>query len=236
MKRGVMMKTIGLLGGMSFESTTTYYKVINQLVQERLGGSHSAKLLMYSFDYDELEKLLEAHQWEKIVSRLVEEGKKLKSIGASHIVLCANTMHIVAEEVEKQVGLPLIHIVKSTRNYAVNHQFKKVLLLGTRYTMDSPLYINLFKEAHIDVITPDAHEKEFVHQTIYQELIRGKYLESSRKRFIEIIKKYELKGIEAVILGCTEIPLLIHQEDVELPILDTMKLHITDIVNHMLDD
>lgn len=236
MKRGVIMKTIGFLGGMSYESTVEYYKKINQLVQNELGGSHSARLVMYSFDYDELEKLLEKSDWNKITERLVEEGLKLKQAGASYLVLCANTMHIVADQVEKQVGLPLIHIAKVTMKYAFDHGYKKVLLLGTKYTMDHLMYPNIFKEKNIDIITPHHDEKALIHQTIYQELIRGQFLDKSRQKFIQIIKKYELKGIEAVILGCTEIPLLIHQDDIELPILNTMDLHIKEIVYHMLED
>jgi aspartate racemase len=232
--RGAIMKTIGLLGGMSFESTTEYYKLINRLVQAKLGGSHSAKILMYSFDYYELEKLLEEKRWDLITDVLVEQGKKLKEAGAEGIVLCANTMHVVADEVEKQVGLPLIHIVKSTLKYAMKHEMKKLFLLGTVYTMDHPIYKEIFKNDNIEIIVPDEREKTLIHRTIYLELIKGVFSNESKKKFIDIIQKYELKGIEGVILGCTEIPLLIRQEDVELPILNTMDLHINDVVEYIL--
>jgi len=230
------MKTVGLLGGMSYESTLVYYQKINQDIQKRYGGSHSAQILMYSFDYARLETLLIEDKWDCIINELVDKGLKLKQAGADFIVLCANTMHLVADEVEKKVGLPLIHIAKATRTYAIEHKMKKVLLLGTTYTMNSPLYNNLFKEKEIEVITPSPREKALIHRTIYQELIKGIYLSESKQKFLDIISNYQKQHIDGVILGCTEIPLLIKQEDTETPILNTMDLHIDSIISYIIKD
>ena len=230
------MKTVGLLGGMSYESTLVYYQKINQGIQKRYGGSHSAKILMYSFDYASLETLLVEDKWDLIIDELVDKGLKLKHAGADFIVLCANTMHLVADEVEKKVGLPLIHIVKATRMYATKHQMEKVLLLGTSYTMNSLLYNDLFKEKEIEVITPSPREKALIHRTIYQELIKGIYQTESKQKFLDIIANYQKQTIDGVILGCTEIPLLIKQEDTKIPILNTMDLHIESIISYMVED
>lgn len=234
-KGGINMKTVGLLGGMSFESSLVYYQKINQSIQNIYGGSHSAKILMYSFDYAVLEKLLENHQWNQIIDELVDKGLKLKQAGADCIVLCANTMHLVADQVEEKIGLPLIHIAKATINYALKHQMKKVLLLGTSYTMDSSLYPHFFKQKEMEVITPSPEEKMFIHHTIYHELIKGIYQSSSKAKFLDIINHYH-RQIDGVILGCTEIPLLIKQEDHKLPLLNTLDLHVDAIVKFMIEE
>jgi len=230
-----MMKTIGMLGGMSFESTLDYYKLINKGVRNHLNGSHSAKIMMYSYDYRELEVLLEKNNWEEVTNRLSEEAIKLKNQGADFLVICANTMHIVADEVEKRSNLKVVHIVKSTLAYAKEKKIKKVLLLGTLYTMQSQMYPTIFKENHIDLVTPNQVDQAFIHRTIYLELIRGIIMESSKVRLLNIIKEHQKNGVEAVILGCTELPLIIKEKDVELPLLNTLKIHVDAVVKYALE-
>jgi len=229
------MKTIGMLGGMSFESTIDYYKLINEGVRNQLNGSHSAKIMMYSYDYHELELLLEKNLWGEVTNKLSEEAIKLKNQGADFLVICANTMHIVADEVEKRSNLKVVHIVKSTLAFAKEKKIKKVLLLGTLYTMQSQMYPTIFKEDQIDLVTPDSVDQAFIHRTIYLELIRGILLDSSKNRLLEIIKKHRKNGIEAVILGCTELPLIINDHDIELPLLNTLKIHVDAVVQYALE-
>ena len=220
------MKTIGLLGGMSFESTLEYYRLINLLIKQKLGGSHSAKILMYSFDYHELEVLLEQNRWDDITELLVVQAKKLKDAGAELLVICANTMHIVADRVEHESGLEVIHIVKSTLSEINQLDLKHVALLGTMYTMESPMYPTIFKTHHVEVLLPSKRDMAMIHRTIYQELILGQFKESSRNRFLEVIEQLRLQGAEGVVLGCTEIPLLIQPEHLKgFPVLNTMHLH-----------
>lgn len=229
------MKTIGLLGGMSYESTTAYYQLINRQVQEQLGGSHSAKLLLYSFDYHELEMLLNEQKWDQISMMLVKQGKKLKRAGAEMLVLCANTMHIIAEQVEEQVGLPIIHIAKATAEAIKEENIHRILLMGTTYTMQSNMYPHILDTYNIQTVIPDGFEQAFIHQTIYEELIKGVYKESKKSAFIDMIEKYGLLGVQGVILGCTEIPLLIKKEDVTLKRFDTLDIHVKAIVKAMLN-
>lgn len=220
------MKTIGMLGGMSFESTLEYYRLINEEVKRRLGGSHSAKIAMISFDYHVLERLLEKGDWDQIADLLSQEGRHLKDMGADMLVICANTMHVIADRVEKACDLPLIHIVKATLSEAKKRHLTKVALLGTMYTMESPLYPSIFKEDGIEVILPDKRDMAMIHRTIYTELILGTLKDESREKFLEVIFKLREKGAQGVILGCTEIPLLIHEKHLPgFPVLNTMKLH-----------
>lgn len=231
------MKTIGLLGGMSWESTLEYYRLINMEVKQRLGGSHSASILMYSFDYHQLEKLLEQNRWDEIAQLLIRQAKKLKDAGAEILLICANTMHIVADQVEQESGLPLIHIVKSTLEDAQKRHIHRVALLGTMYTMESPIYPHLFSKGGIEVILPSKREMAMIHRTIYQELILGNFNETSRHRFLDVIHDLRNKGAEAVILGCTEIPLLIHDEHLPgFPVLNTMQIHARSAVDAALRD
>jgi aspartate racemase len=220
------MKTIGLLGGMSYESTLEYYRLINQGIKQRLGGSHSAKILMYSFDYHELEVLLEQNRHDDITQLLIIHAQKLKDAGADLLVICANTMHIYADQIELECGLPLIHIVKSTLTEINRLNLKKVALLGTMYTMESPMYPTIMKSSDVDVILPTKRDMAMIHRTIYQELILGKFHESSRNRFLQVIDQLKLQGAEGVVLGCTEIPLLIKEEHLlGFPLLNTMQIH-----------
>lgn len=220
------MKTIGLLGGMSYESTLEYYRIINLEIKQRLGGSHSAKILMYSFDYQELEVLLEQNDWDQIAEKLIYHAKQLKNAGAELLVICANTMHIVADRVEQESGLKVIHIAKSTLEETQRLNLSSVALLGTLYTMESPMYPQIFQEANIDIILPEKRDRAMIHRTIYQELILGDFKDISRNRFLKVVESLKLKGAQGVILGCTEIPLLIKPEHIMgFPLLNTLHLH-----------
>ncbi len=219
------MKTIGLLGGMSWESTLEYYRTINQYTKQMLGTSNSAKCIMYSYNYHELEKLLNQGRWKEITDELVKDAKKLKEFGADFILICANTMHIVVDEVQNKAGIEVLHIAQATKNEIINLNLKKIGLLGTKFTMESSMYPDIMKSDGIDVILPNKDEQDFIHHVIYDELILGVLLPDSKQKFLKIIDNMKQRGAQGVILGCTEIPSLIKQEDVDIPIFDTMKIH-----------
>lgn len=229
------MKTIGILGGMSFESTTVYYQEINKLVNKELQLSHSAKILLYSFDYRELEILLEQNDWRKITNLLITQANKLKTAGADFLLIGANTMHIVADQIEEATQLKICHIVDATLEKVKSLNLTKVLLLGTKYTMQSTIYQNRFEKQGIEVITPQTQDQDIIHDIIYNELILGKFNVSSKQKIIDIMKLSMKTGVQGFILGCTEIPLLIHEEDIDAPIFNTLKLHVEEAVKWMLD-
>lgn len=224
------MRTLGMIGGMSYESTTVYYDLINKYVNQAKGLSHSAPILMVSFDYQKIEILLENSQWNELTDMMIEAGEKLKSIGAEGIILCANTMHIIADKVDKSLGIPLIHIAKETLHEANIRGYHKVGLLGTRYTMESSIY----DHDEIEVIKPTVDEMTTIHTIIYQELIVGKYLATSLEKLVNIIDRLKARGAEAIILGCTELPLLIKPEHSTLPILNTLTIHAKAAANFIM--
>lgn len=220
------LKTIGLIGGMSWESTLDYYKIINETVKSELGGLHSAKCLMYSVDFAEIEVLQRENKWEQLTDIMVEAAERLKRGGADFIVICTNTMHKMAGDIESRVGLKVLHIAEVTGEKVVQNGMKKVGLLGTKFTMEQDFYKKVLKENYnIDVVIPDENERETVHKVIYNELCKGVINEGSRKEYIKIINNLALNGAEGIVLGCTEIPLLIKQEDVSIQVFDTTKIH-----------
>lgn len=219
------MKTIGLIGGMSWESTLEYYRIINETVKEKLNKLHSAKIIMYSVDFEEIELLQHKGKWDELTSLMIEIAQRLEKAGADFIVICTNTMHKVAEDVEKSVEIPLLHIVDVTAEKIKAKGINKVGLLGTRFTMEDNFYRDRLRKHGIEAIIPSEKEREIVHSVIYNELCLGVIKESSREKFKEIIKNLAKRGAEGVILGCTEIPLLIKQEDVDLPLFDTTEIH-----------
>ena len=225
------MYKLGILGGMSYESTQVYYRIVNQEINHILHQSHSAELVMYSFDYNEIEVLLKENRWDLIKNLLVDEGSKLKLIGAKGLILCANTVHIVADYVEKEVGLPLIHIVKETFHVVLSQGLKKVGLIGTSYTMNSGIYQNYFIERGIEVVIPNEKDQKLIHDVIYQELIVGQYSDLSRNKILDIINRMNVQGI---ILGCTELPLLILDKDLKISRFDTMEIHAKAAANWMI--
>jgi len=219
------MKTIGLIGGMSWESTLEYYRIINETIKEKLNKLHSAKIIMYSVDFEEIELLQHKGKWDELTSLMIEIAQRLEKAGADFIVICTNTMHKVAEDVEKSVEIPLLHIVDVTAEKIKAKGINKVGLLGTRFTMEDNFYRDRLRKHGIEAIIPSEKEREIVHSVIYNELCLGVIKESSREKFKEIIKNLAKRGAEGVILGCTEIPLLIKQGDIDLPLFDTTEIH-----------
>ncbi len=219
------MKTIGLIGGMSWESTIPYYKIINETVKEQLGGFHSAKIFMYSVDFAELEECLTSGNWKKITDILGNAALSLEKAGADFIVICTNTMHKVAPEIQKKINIPILHIADATAMALKEAGIKKAGLLGTKYTMTQEFYKEKVKSHGIDVVLPNDGDIEKVNSVIFDELCLGTLNDASRKEYSRIIKTLESKGAEAVILGCTEIGLLISQKDSTLPVYDTTVVH-----------
>ncbi|HWR10097.1 aspartate/glutamate racemase family protein [Sporomusa sp.] len=229
------MKTIGLIGGLSWESSAVYYRIINELVRDKAGGTHSAKSIMYSVDFGEFEKLQHQGDWEKLTELMIDAGMRLKNGGADFIVICTNTMHKMAEAVESQVGIPVLHIADAAADEVKKRGLRKVALLGTKFTMEQDFYKGRLAQKHgIEVVIPDVDEREVIHSVIYHELVLGKILESSRQSFVKIIDHMNSLGAEGVVLGCTEIPLLIRQKDCIVPIFDTTQIHATAAVEFAL--
>ena len=219
------MKTIGLLGGMSWKSTVTYYKIINETVKERLGGFHSGKILLYSVDFAEIEECQAKGDWEKSAEILSEAAENLEKAGADFIVICTNTMHKVAGKIQENIKIPVIHIADATAHKLKQDGILKTALLGTKYTMTQDFYKEKLRENGIEVLIPEEKDIEIVNHVIYEELCLGKILDSSRKEYIRIIDGLKEKGAQGVILGCTEIGLLISQKDSPLPVYDTTEIH-----------
>ena len=229
------MKTIGLIGGMSWESTAIYYRQINELVKERLGGLHSAQLLLWSFDFDEIAALQSSGNWEQAAERMVDAGNRLKKAGADALVICTNTMHKMAAVVEKETGLPLLHIADSTAKSIKTKGLAKVGLLATRFTMEQDFYKGRLLEKHqIEAIVPDDAGRRVVHQIIYDELCKGVVKDDSKKQYLTIIDQLIQQGAQGIILGCTEIGMLITQKDVAVPVFDTTSLHAEATVDFAL--
>ena len=219
------MKTNGLIGGMSWESTVTYYQIINNTVKQELGGLHSAKILLYSVDFAEIEECQSNGEWEKSAEILADAAQNLKKAGADFIVICTNTMHKVASQIQEKISIPIIHIADATAEELKKNNIKNVALLGTKYTMTQDFYKERIKNNGINVIIPNEADIELVNNIIYEELCLGEIKEESRKQYIRIIGEMKEKGAEGVILGCTEIGLLIKQEDSPLPVFDTTQIH-----------
>ena len=219
------MKTIGLIGGMSWESTVPYYQIINKEVKNRLGGLHSAKVILYSVEFDEIEKCQSNGDWEKSGDILGNAAKGLEAAGADFILICTNTMHKVAPQIQSMIHIPIIHIADATAEELEKCQIRSVGLLGTKYTMTQEFYKQRLIDRGIDVVIPDVEDIDVVNDIIFQELCIGKIKEESRKKFQKIIDSLKDKGADGVILGCTEIGLLIHQADSSLPVFDTTMIH-----------
>ena len=221
------MKTIGLLGGMSWESTVTYYQLINQTVKEKLGGLHSAKCLLYSVDFAEIEEYQSKGRWQEVGGVLAAEAAKLEAAGADFIVICTNTMHKVVPQIEAAISIPIIHIAEATADELEKSGISKVALLGTKYTMTQDFYKERLTNRGIEVLIPDEKDIELVNSVIYNQLCRGILSPESKAEYLRIIGELTQRGAQGVILGCTEIGLLIKQEDVETPLFDTAVIHAT---------
>jgi len=220
------MKTIGLIGGMSWESTALYYRILNEEVKHSLGGLHSARVVLYSMDFEEIEKLQSAGQWEEAGLLLAQAARALSRAGADFLVLATNTMHKVAPQIERAVTIPLLHIADATAQRIHDEELKKVGLLATRFTMEEAFYRGrLADKWGLEVITPEKDDRDFVHQVIYQELCQGVINDESRTRFREIMAMLAAQGAEGIILGCTEITMLVSVNDATVPLFDTTQIH-----------
>ncbi|MCH1918721.1 aspartate/glutamate racemase family protein [Shewanella sp. A3A] len=229
------MKTIGLLGGMSWESTQHYYQRINEEVKQQLGGLHSAKVAMVSVDFAPIAELQHQGDWRQLSQLLIHAALQVQAAGADALVICSNTIHKVADEIEASLAIPLVHIADATGAEIQRRQLKQVALLGTNFTMEQPFYKQRLQDKFaIEVIIPTAEQRALIHQVIYQELCLGKINAASKQLFIDIIDQLVANGAEAVILGCTEIGMLLQQCDHSIPLLDTTTIHASCAVNFAL--
>lgn len=220
-----------MLGGMSWESTASYYKAINESVRDKLGGLHSAKICMYSVDFDEIEKLQHQGKWAETAEILSKSASSIEAGGADFLLICTNTMHKVAAQVESSISIPILHIADATAKKLVSDGIKKVGLLGTRFTMEQDFYKQrIIDKFNIDIIVPSSDEQTVIHDIIYNELCLGVIEDNSRNQYLEIINKLHQHGAEAIILGCTEIALLVQQEDTGVPLYDTTAIHAEEAV------
>lgn len=230
------MKTIGLIGGMSWESSALYYQIINRGVQEKLGGVHSAKSLLYSVDFNEIAILQKEEKWDELGELMIKAAQKLEKSGADFIVLCTNTMHKLSDEIEKNVSIPLLHIVDTAAEEIIKHNIRKIGLLGTSFTMEQAFFKDrLLNKHNIQTIIPNEKQRSDIHQIIYNELVKGIISNDSRNIFLEIISDLIDKGAEGIILGCTEIELLVTNEYTEAKLFKTAEIHAKKAIEFALE-
>jgi aspartate racemase len=219
------MKLLGLIGGTSWVSTIDYYRLINQGVNEKLGGLNFAECIIHSFNYADIKRNNDANDWDATLKMMTTAGQNLKNSGAKAIVLCANTMHLIADQLEQNIQLPVIHIATATANAIKTGGFKNVGLLGTKFTMEQAFFRDKLTEKNIEVIIPGDEERDFIHYSIFEELGRGIMKPETKSFYIDVMHKLAGRGAEGIILGCTEIPLLISSDDVNIPLFDTTQIH-----------
>ncbi|KAF7775146.1 aspartate racemase [Pseudoalteromonas citrea] len=228
------MKTIGLIGGMSWESTASYYRIINQGIKARLGGLHSAKIVLNSVDFAEVEAMQQAGDWQLSADLLKGSARSLEAAGAQCIMICTNTMHKVADDIAAAVSLPLIHIADATAQVLIAKGVTKVALLGTRFTMSETFYTSRLEQRGVDVLVPTNAEQKVIHDIIYQQLCLGDIRDDSKRQYLDIINSLQHQGVQGVVLGCTEIGLLISQQDTDIPLFDTAEIHANAAVEFAL--
>lgn len=224
------MKTIGLIGGMSYESTVDYYRIINQKINEHFGGHTSAKIVMFSVDFAEIEEYQRYGQWDKSALVLTDAARKLESIGADMIALCTNTMHIVADQIQQELYVPFIHIADVTAHKILSQHIHKVGLIATRYTMEMDFYVKRLRDFGLEVQIPVAVDRQLINDVIFNELVHGVTKPESKQSFLNIVEKLSNRGCEGIILGCTEVGMLIKKEDTQLPLFDTTLIHCDSLV------
>lgn len=229
------MRTLGLVGGMSWESTLPYYRLVNERVRERLGGLHSAQLLLYSVDFADVEAIQRRGDWDAAGALMVDAAKRLQRAGAEGLVICTNTMHLLAPRIEAEVDLPLLHIADAAAHAVVAQGIPRIALLGTRFTMEQPFYRERLAAHGLEVIVPADRDREDVHRIIYDELCRGDIRDASRDRYREVIAGLAARGAQGVVLGCTEIGLLVGAADAVIPLFDTTELHARAAADWALD-
>ena len=226
------MKVIGLIGGMSWNSTLEYYRIINDSFNRRLGGLHSARLVLYSLDFDEIQRAQHEGRWDDMTRVLVDASNAVKRAGADFLIICTNTMHKVADDIEEKVGLPVLHVVDVTGDAIKERGLHRIGLLGTRFVMTEPFYQERLRDRFaIEVFVPREGDIDIIHQIIYNELCEGKIKASSRRVCVDVISRLIGEGAEGIVLGCTELPLLIQPSDIHAPLFDTTRLHAEAAVN-----
>lgn len=229
------MKTIGLIGGMSWESSVTYYRIVNETTKAKLGGLHSARCILYSVDFAQIEILQHRGRWQEAAQVLIDAAASLEKSGADFVILCTNTMHKVADAIQASIHIPFLHIADATAKRIKQSGINRVGLLGTRFTMEEDFYKSrLIQKYGLDVIIPNAEERGVIHRVIYDELVLGEIRQDSRKRYLEIIRHLADDGAEGIILGCTEIGLLVHDGDCRVPLFDTTRIHAEAAVEYAL--
>lgn len=224
------MKTIGLIGGMSYESTADYYKIINRLINQYYGGHTSAQIVLFSVDFGEIERYQSEGKWEDSARVLIDAAVKLESIGADMIALCTNTMHIVADDIQENIYIPFVHIADVTARRIRSENIKKVGLMATRYTMEMDFYVERLRKFDLEVVIPNQNERKVINDTIFNELVHGIINEQSKENFIAIANDLVSKGCEGIILGCTEIGMLVKPEDLDISLFDTTMIHCETLV------
>jgi aspartate racemase len=230
------MKTIGLIGGMSWESSIEYYRLINETVREKLGGLHSAKNIMYSVDFAEIETLQHRGQWAEATEKMIDAARRVEQGGADFVIICTNTMHKMADDVQQAIDIPLLHIADATARKIKADGLQKIGLLGTRFTMEEDFYKGRLVDKHgLEVMIPNERQRELVHRVIYDELCLGRVVASSKEQYLEIMEQFVVRGAEGIILGCTEIGLLVSQKDSRLPLFDTTHIHAVAAVEYALE-
>ena len=231
------MKTIGLLGGMSWESTAEYYRIINETVRSRLGGVNSARIIMYSVEFDEIGRLQHAGRWDDLAELLSNAAQGIEGAGADFLLICTNTMHKLAGAIQSRIGIPILHITDPTAAAIHTRGLKTVALLGTRFTMEEDFYLTRLEREHgISGLVPGADDRQIINRVIYEELCAGRTLEASKAEYLRIIRELGERGAQGVILGCTEIGLLIKPDDLDLPVFDTARIHAIAAVEAALAD
>jgi aspartate racemase len=230
------MKILGLIGGTSWVSTVDYYRLINEGINEKLGGLDFAECMIYSFNYGDIKKNNDANDWDKTLSMVTKASLSVKAGGAQAIVLCANTLHLIADQLQQNVQLPVIHIATATASTITAKGLKKVGLLGTKFTMERAFFRDKLTEQSIEILIPGDEERDFIHYTIFEELGRGIISPKTKQFYIDVINKLVAEGAEGIILGCTEIPLLISADDVDIPLFDTTAIHSKAAVEFALGD
>jgi len=231
------MKTIGLIGGMSWESTAEYYRIMNEAVRERLGGLHSAKIVMYSIDFEDIGELQREGRWDEATNLMIDAAKRVERGGADFVLICTNTMHKMAEDVAANINIPLLHIADVTAEKIIPFGFKKLGLLGSTFTMEEDFYKGRLKEKYaLDVVIPNEADRQVVHNVIFKELCLGEIKHSSREQIKTIMKGLVDDGARGIILGCTELPLLVKQEDCLVLLFDTTAIHARAAVDYALKD
>ncbi|MEM6865448.1 MAG: aspartate/glutamate racemase family protein [Bacteroidota bacterium] len=229
------MKTIGMIGGMSWESSKIYYQHVNEMVRERLGGSHSAKSIMTSVDFAEIEKPSFANDWDSIGKLMSIEAKKLENAGSDIILLCTNTIHLVSNFITEAVNIPFLHIASATGEAIKEKGLSKIGLLGTQFTMEKDFYTKILQDDHgIEVVVPGLDDRKTLQSIIYDQLVKGVFTEDSKNKCLDMIHKLKLEGAEGIILGCTELPILVQENEIDVPAFDTAKIHVAKAVEFAL--